>query len=119
MTLIPQLDGHSEIHNTKEKVPSCLNSINCESQNVVTWITFFRSFDFLWKGNKEHCKCSLNLREENSAPCFFCLMRSTCARLSNRGKTGPKSIKPYDIVSELEQFKSIDGLNWNDENVDM
>ena len=43
---------------------------------------------------------------------FFCLICSSCIRLSCRGKTGPKSLKPYEALSQLEQFEGIDGEDW-------
>ena len=42
-------------------------------------------------------------------------MQSTCTRLSNRRRTGPKKIKPYEAVNQLEKFT----CNWKEENVDM
>ena len=108
----PQLDGGNDSV-LEEKVPTCLFAVQCENANVVCWINFFRGLDFSSIQSQEHTLCIFNKNYESS--CILCLIRSTCTRLSNRGKTGPKKIKPYEAVSKLGKFMS----NWKDKNVDM
>ena len=81
--------------------------MNCESQSIITWVNFFRSFDFLWE-NKDHCFCDMN------TSCFFCHMRSCCIRLRSRGQKGPRALKPYECLSQLDQFKQMFGVDWRD-----
>ena len=42
-------------------------------------------------------------------------MRSTCMRLSSRGKTGPKKTKPYEAVAQLGKYS----CNWKGQNMNM
>ena len=57
----------------------------------------------------EHATCELTKEEKGLNNCFFCALRSSCIRLNDRGKKGPKSLKPYEILSQLGQFKKIHG----------
>ena len=46
-------------------------------------------------------------------------MRSVYLRLNNRGQKGPKSMKPYKVISQLGQFQSNHKINWDDESFTM
>ena len=107
---LPQLDGGND-RVLEEKVPTCLFAVQCENANVVCWINFFRGLDFSRIQSQEHNLCSFNKNIETSCS----LVRSTCARLSNRGKRGPRKIKPYEAVSQLGKYM----CNWEEEDVNM
>ena len=107
---IVQLDGSSDIM-YEEVVPKCLSSVNCEQQVLITWLNFFRSLDVLW-GTSDHCICTFNIPYSEESSCFYCLMRSSCNRLRNRGMRGPKNLKPYEALSQLEKFGRTLEINW-------
>ena len=86
-----QVDGNDDIME-EEVPPKCLYSVNCETPVLISWINFFRSLDFLWD-TTDHCICTYNVADPGVSSCFFCLMRSSCIRLRNRGAKGPKSLK--------------------------
>ena len=103
METILQVDGNSDILD-EEGIPKCLYSVNCEYQALITWMNFFRSFDFFWEG-QAHCICTFDIPNPGVSPCFFCLMRSSSLRLRIRGQKGPKSLKPYEALSQLGQLE--------------
>ena len=95
--VILQVDGNEDLSEDEEDIPtpSNLYTINYEDQKIYTWINFFRGFDFIWENTSSHCMCNLRKLDKGLKNCFFCVMRSACLRLSNRGKSGPKGLKPY------------------------
>ena len=107
---ILQVDGNCDAMD-EEVVPWCLYSVNCDFQSLTTWINFFRSFNILWE-TSEHCLCTLDIPYPEESFCFFCLMRSSCIRLRNRGQKGPKNLKPYEVISQLLQFERTAGISW-------
>ena len=104
---IPQLDGQDKTLSLGE-VPSCLYAVQNEIPNIQLWINFFRSFDFAL----DHLLCPF--KKDDGSSCTFCHIRSSCIRLNNRGKTGPRKMKPYEAISQLGRIK----CNWKDEKVD-
>ena len=103
-----QVDGNIDID--EEVVPNCLYSMNCENKLLVTWLNFFRGLNVLWE-SPSHSLCQLIPQNLEICPCFFCMMRSSCLRLKKRGQKGPKSLKTYEVLSQLGQFE-IFGLSW-------
>ena len=67
---IQQLDGQDDSI-IKGKIPSCLFAVQCEIPNVVTWINFFRSWNFLCGQTNYHPLCSFKKNEEFHLSCFF------------------------------------------------
>ena len=68
---IPQVDGVDDISYVK----NCF-SVNCQSEELIALITFFRSFEIFRNNSTQHALC---VYQKNAEYCFFCLMRSTCA----------------------------------------
>ena len=110
--LIPQLDGHvSESSEDEALIKKTLFSVKCESDYITQLITFFRSFDHVWKSLNFHKLCSSKQTDKN---CFFCYMRSSCLRISSVRGRGPKSLKINEFTSQLDQYQSLLGWNWCD-----
>jgi hypothetical protein len=86
-----QVDGNDDIMD-EEVPPKCLYSVNCEHPVLISWINFFRSFDFLWE-TTDHCICTFNVADPGLSSCFFCLMRSSCIRLRIRVAKRTKELK--------------------------
>ena len=99
---IPQLDGQGDIELKK----NCF-AVNCPYEEIVVLMNFIRSFD-IWKSIPEHELCAFI---KSGYSCFFCLVRSSCLRLSAYRGKGPKSIKVVEFASEMQKFEDI--LNWN------
>ena len=93
----------------KALIKKSIFSVNCEMNEITQLITFFRSFNFVWKTLKEHKICDQKLSGEN---CFFCHMRSSCLRLNASRGRGPKGLKISEFSSELDQYQSLLGWNW-------
>ena len=108
---ITQLDGNfSEKDDEDVTDLSNIYSINCERDEVIVLVSFFRSFDFIWNSLTSHKLCSTQAKKE----CFFCYMRSSCKRLNCiRGK-GPRNLKMIEMLSEFNQLDSILGVEWFD-----
>ena len=104
--LFLQVDGNDDLSEFEDDIPipSNLYTINYEDQKICTWINFFRGFDFIWKTVNNHSMCNLRKLEKGFKNCFYCVMRSACLRLSNRGNRGPKSLKPYEVISQIGQL---------------
>ena len=93
----------------KALIKKSIFSVNCEMNEMTQLMTFFRSFNFVWKTLKEHKICDQKLSGEN---CFFCHMRSSCLRLNASRGRGPKGLKISEFSSELDQYQSLLGWNW-------
>ena len=104
---ISQLDGNDEIFDEDKEVPN-LYGINCEISALTVWINFLRGFNNIWEERDNHDLCPFYPKQES---CFFCLMRSLHIRSNCRGKTGPKSVKPFEAAYALGQLEK-NGFNW-------
>ena len=82
--------------------------VNCEINNIVDLLNFFRSFYSLWN-LQSHSVCSFdqNVDERN---CFYCSMRSSCVRLNHRRSKGLKDLIPVEFITQLPHY---DDLEWN------
>ena len=116
MEPIIQVDGNDDIPE-EDFNPNSIYSVNCEHRELITWINFLRSIRCIWR-KADHLMCAFGLAK-NISPCFFCLIRSSCLRLSNRGQKGPKSLKPYEALSQLDQFERNGGDQWKNISKDM
>ena len=72
--------------------------INCELKEVITLISFFRSWNTLWISTTEHSLCKLDKK------CFLCNIRSSCLRIRQERKTGPRSLKLNEFTCQLDQY---------------
>ena len=101
-----QLDGNddcSSLSSMDEILPvKEIYAVNCESRELVDLINFVRSFNLLWVSTQEHLLCALD------QSCFFCNIRSSCLRLRQERKKGPRSIKVNEFVCQLRQY----GPDW-------
>ena len=114
---IPQLDGHlSDASEDEENITKKIFSVNCETNEIIQVVTFFRSFDFFWNILASHKLCSTKSSDQK---CFFCHMRSSCIRLrASRGR-GPKGLKLVEFTSQLNQYQSFEDWNWRDNKADL
>ena len=62
-----------------------------------------------------HQLCTFHSKEDS---CPFCLMRSLYTRLNDRGKTGPRSLKPFEAVYQLGQMEK-NGFNWRSDELSL
>ena len=108
--LIPQVDGLDDISIIRKRF-----SVNCESEEVVALITFFRSFEHLWNF-PPHDLC---VYEKNDDNCFFCLIRSSCVRINSLRATGPKSLKIVEFASQLTKYQVVLDWDWRKNKSDM
>ena len=108
---IPQVDGLDNISLVKK----CF-SVNCEIEELIALVTFFRSFENLWNCSTQHDICDYI---RNGANCFFCLMRSGCVRINSPRATGPKSLKMVEFVSQLSKFQEVLQWDWRVDKNDM
>ena len=106
-TEILQFDGNSDLFDEDKEVPS-LYGISCEIDTFTVWINFLRGFQTIWEGRYNHDLCPFYPKQDS---CFFCLMRSLYTRLNKRGKTGPRSLKPFEAAYLLGQMEK-SGFNW-------
>ena len=91
--MLTQLDGHLSLSGTsggEENKKKKIFSVNCEIEEIIEVITFFRSYNFIWKALTCHQLCTTD--------CFFCNMRSTCLRLNAQRGRGPKSLKIMEFI---------------------
>ena len=100
---IPQVDGLDDVSYMKNYF-----SVNCQIDELIALITFFRSFESFWNNSTQHTLCAYQKNAEN---CFFCLMRSTCARINAPRATGPKSLKIVEFASQLPKYQDV--LRWD------
>ena len=106
-TEILQCDGNFDLFDEDKEVPS-LYGISCEIDTFTVWINFLRGFQTIWEGRYNHDLCPFYPKQDS---CFFCLMRSLYTRLNKRGKTGPRSLKPFEAAYLLGQMEK-SGFNW-------
>ena len=93
---IPQLDGCDEFDlSEKGNMEKQIYGVNCEINEIIQLINFFRSFNFLWISTDSHWLCSV------PQECFFCYMRSTCLRLRKEREKGPKMVQLNEFVNQL------------------
>ena len=113
--LIPQFDGLDDINlfEEEEVVDKKLFSVNCEQNEIPQLMNFFRSFHFLWKKSENHLMCNYDSKSITQN-CFFCLMRSSCLRLSTPRTKGPKSIKLTEFASQLNKYEINPCEKWTD-----
>ena len=111
---IYQCDGNDDFIDEYEKV-LYLFGVTCEIDKLTLWINFLQGFTNIWYGICNHELCSFYPKKES---CSFCLMRSLYARLNNRGKKGPRSLKPFEAVYHLGQMEK-DGLNWRSDDLSL
>ena len=109
ITTIIQLDGHGS--DEEDSLSKNLFGINCETEELVQAMNFFRSLTCLWEFLTFHPLCSRNLEVK----CYLCHMRSSCLRLNKKRQMGPKTLKMIEMVSELNQLRSILGWSWKNE----
>ena len=103
MEHICQLDGNDDFSSELEDKPcKSIFSVSCEVKQVINLINFFRSFNVLWISTTTHTLCSLNQN------CFFCNIRSSCLRLRQERRTGPRCLKVNEFTCQLNQY----GPNW-------
>ena len=107
---ICQLDGLDDFSEL-EDIPSNseIFGVKCEARVIVDLVNFFRSFNFLWICMKDHLLCRLE------QACFFCHMRSSCLRIRQERKKGPRSLKISEFTTQLNQY----GIDWRLIAVDM
>ena len=74
-------------------------AINCENNDIVQMISFFRSFQFLWLSFDKHSLCAV----EDS--CFFCNIRSSILRVNETRVKGPLSLKIYEFISQVGKYE--------------
>ena len=100
---ICQLDGNNDL-SSEEICQPCkkIFAVNCEIQEIIDIINFFRSLNILWISTKEHKLCGL---DQN---CFFCNIRSSCLRVRQERGTGPEILKVNEYTCQLQQY----GSNW-------
>ena len=98
---ISQLDGNDSISSTDEREPcKGVFAIKCELKEIINLVSFFRSMNVLWISSREHLLCKLDEK------CFLCNMRSSCLRIRQERKTGPKSLKLNEFTCQLDQYGS-------------
>ena len=97
---ITQLDGNaSESSEDEGLILKSVFSVKSETKEITQLLTFFRSFDFMWRSLASHKLCS-----PSDGTWFFCHMGSSCLRLrATRGRC-PKSfsINSVSICAWLE-----------------
>ena len=108
---IPQVDGLDNLDINKN-----IFSVNCELEELVVIMNFFRSFQFIWKLTTQHTLCTFEKKGDN---CFFCLMRSSCLRLNAYRSYGPKSLKVVEIASQMHKYESFLNWDWRNEMHDL
>ena len=106
-TGISQLDGNDDIMYEDKEITN-LYGINCEISALIVWINFLRGFSNIWEDKNNHDLCPFYPKQET---CFYCLMRSLHIRSNCRGKTGPRTVKPYEAAYVLGQMEK-SGLDW-------
>ena len=102
---IIQLDGN--VSEEEEEQLSSLFTINTDIDEIRQLVTFFRSFGVLWQALVFHPLCNETL----PVKCFLCCTRSSILRLTSKRIKGPKSLKLYEMISQLDQLETL--LNWN------
>ena len=112
---ITQLDGNVSESSEDEKIfLKSLFSVKCETKEITQLLTFFRSFDLIWRSLASHKLCSTS-----DGNCFFCHMRSSCLRLRATRGRGPKSLKLIEFTSQLTKYQSVLGWNWRENIADL
>ena len=106
--LIPQFDGGNDECIDKMSLKK-VYAVNCEIDEISVVANFLRSCHFLWRLSYNHELCEYNAKHKEMN-CFLCNVRSSCLRLSEERKKGPKSLKLYEFVFQI--FR-IDKLGWN------
>ena len=91
-------------------------SVNCKVEELIVLINFFRCFENLWNSSIQHPLCIFDKDKSN---CFFCLMRSTCLRINTPRKTGPKSLKIVEFVSQVSKYEEEFNWDWIEDVSDM
>ena len=106
--MFPHIDG---AHDEEKETLSAKNvySVNCEIDEICVVINFLRSSDFLWKLSTNHPKCDFNSKHKE-LNCYFCHVRSSLLRLNVHRIKGPKSLKPYEFISQLFRYEK---LRWD------
>jgi len=79
-----------------------LFAVNCEIDELIHIVSFFRSCHFLWGSVVHHSLCTEKMTEK----CFLCNMRSSLLRLNSTRKKGPKTLKMIEMLSEIGQLNS-------------
>ena len=102
---ISQVDGSNDVKNASE-INKYIYSINCEVEELVVCINFFRGLDNLWNSYTDHHLCEMKFKDD----CFFCLFRSMQFRLNTRREKGPRGLKPLEIVTLLPIYEK--ELKW-------
>ena len=107
---IPQLDGSINLDAIEYSKPfKTIYAVNCEIIEVSILINFFRSAHPLWEALKEHELCIFD-KKNTQLGCFICHFRSSCLRLNVERKRGPKSLRPYEFICQLDKYNR---MNWN------
>jgi len=106
MDIIPQLDGIDDLSESSDQIEETEPSkdvfgINCEYQEIVQLMNFFRSFNVSWLSSKDHKLCWLD--EE----CFFCNLRSMFLRLRQERIKGPFLLKLNEFVCSISKYEEI------------
>ena len=116
MSQIPQLDGFDEFLDESLEVlkqEKTIFSVNCHRKEIVQLLTFFRSFNSLWISLDKHALCNVD------HSCFFCHMRSSCLKLRKPREKGPRGLKCYEYICQLDKYESELGWNWKSSNIDL
>ena len=67
----------------------------------------FRSLQEDWSYFDNHSFCSHNNKTETGFSCFLCFIRNLSNRICKPTKQTRKIMQPIEIISQLEQFKSL------------
>ena len=105
---ILQVDGNESEEDVDET--KSLFTVNCEIDDIIQIISFFRSCQFLWDSLVHHSLCTKTVTEK----CYLCFMRSSLLRLNVQRKKGPKSLKMIEMLSQLDQLQSILDCSWKE-----
>ena len=91
--VIPQLDGFDD-EDLEDlcKRENKIFGVNCEIEEIIQLLNFFRSFNFMWISSNFHVLCC------SDQTCFFCNMRSSCIRLRQVREKGPRWLKPNEYT---------------------
>ena len=102
---IAQLDGNCDeimISDSDTEIECNAYAINCENKKINILLNFLRKFFGSWPLTYIHPLCNFQHKDEN---CFYCLIRSSCLRIEGYRVKGPRSMKPYEYVSQLFKYE--------------